>query len=221
MANRIAEEFEDELISGYRIGEGEVVRKGGKALYQKILVLENSTRYKLDLVLKDLVSGKVGAERKAIIPPKFRSEELSISSLILSDHVFLLDDFPDENSMFVLGDVKIRPSLNNVFSSDRPLAIYLQAYHMSLNQTDLQPSMRSTYRISREGDTVLELVDEAGQALQFFSSRRIVLIQELPVVGLKEGRYRLEVVLEDKLSEQSVSADLEFEMREAGQEIGG
>lgn len=211
LSNQIIEEFEDDLATGYRAERREAVGTG-RAMYQKILVLEDKSRYKLDLVVKDLQSGRVGVVRKAIVPPKYGSGELTLSTPILSNQIFLLEDLPDETPMFVLGDVKIRPSIDNVFRSDEPLGLYFQAYNSALDQSSLTPSLSIKFRITHEGDTVLEIVDESEQSVQFFSSRRMVFIQELPIAGLRAGRYNLEVVLNDHVGNKSASAELEFEM---------
>jgi GWxTD domain-containing protein len=220
LSNQIVEEFEDELATGHRAKDGNAAASG-RAVYQKMLVLENTSRYKLDLVVKDLHSGRVGIVRKAIVPPKFGSGELTLSKPILSNQIFLLEDVPDENPMFVLGDVKIRPSLDNVFRSDQPLGLYFQAYNSALDQSSLTPSLSVSFRITHEGDTVLELLDESEQSVQFFSSRRMVFIQELPVMGLRAGRYNLEVRLDDHVGNQSASAELEFEMVDPVGSSGG
>ncbi len=211
LSNRIIEEFEDDLVTGHQLQEGPAVGTG-RAIYQKILILDNESRYKLELVVKDLNSGKVGIVRKAIILPRFGSGELTLSSPILSNQILLLEDLPDGNPMFVLGDVKIRPSLDNVFPSNQPLGLYFQAYNSALDQSSLTPSLRVTFRITHDGETVLELVDESEESVQFFSSQRMVFIQELPIMGLREGRYHLEVRLDDHVGTQTVTAELEFEM---------
>lgn len=215
LSNRIIEEFEDDLVTGYRVREGNAVGTG-RAVYQKLIVLDKVSRYKLDLVVKDQTSGKVGVVRKAIVPPKIDSGKLALSSPVLSNQIFLLDDLPDEDPMFVLGDVKIRPSVDNVFFSNQPLGLYFQAYNSVLDQSTLAPSLRVTCRITHDGETVLELVDESEQCVQFFSSNRMVFIQELPVTGLREGRYQLEVRLDDQVGNQSTTTALEFEMVNPG-----
>jgi len=220
LSNKIVEEFEDELAAGHRVQEGDFVGTG-RAMYQKMLVLDSANRYKLDLVVKDLSSGRVGVVRKAIVPPKISSGELTLSSPILSNQIFLLDELPDEDSMFVLGDVKIRPSLDNLFLSDQPLGLYFQAYNSALDQSSLTPSLTVTFKITHDGETVLELVDESEQSVQFFSSQRMVFIQELPITGLRQGRYHLEVKLDDQVGNQSATAELEFEMVDPSQSKEG
>jgi GWxTD domain-containing protein len=211
LSNRIIDEFEDELMTGYSLQEGQTHGTGG-AMYQKILILENESRYKLTLVAKDLNSGNVGVVRKAIIPPKYSPDSLGISSVLLSSHIYLLDELPEENSMFVLGDLKIRPSLDNVFADNSRVAVYLQAYHSTLDQTSMEPSIRVTSRISRDGNAVVELLDDAGEAVQYYNSERAVLIQELPVAGLEAGNYQLEIELEDRIGNKIASTKTDFEV---------
>jgi len=211
ITNRIVDEFEDELMTGYSLKDGQTPGTGG-AMYQKIVVLDNDTRYKLSLVVKDLNSGKVGVVRKAITPPKYDPSSLGISSLLLSSHIYVLDDLPEDNSMFVLGDLRIRPSLDNVFSHNMRVAMYLQAYHSELDQSRLEPSIRVTSRISRDGDAVVEMLDEAGESVQYFNSERLVLIQELPVASLKEGRYQLEIEVEDRIGNKIAATEADFEV---------
>jgi len=211
ITNRVVKEFEDDLVVGYSPQEGQVAGLG-TSVYQKIIVLETKDRCKLDLVLKDLVSGKVGVVRKALDVPQHSPDEFFLSSVLLSDAIYLLDEMPEDDTMFVLGDVKIRPSLTNVFSLSHPVGLYYQAYNFKLDQSDLTPSLKATYRISRGEDTVVELADESGQGVQFFSSQRAVLLQQLPVNNLEPGHYRLAITLEDRVAERSSTASLEFDL---------
>ena len=215
LANRTVQEFEDDLVSGYTANDGTIPGTGG-ALYQKLLVVDNSTRYKLSLVVKDTQSGKVGVVQKAIVPPRYDPGTVSVSSVILSSHIYLLDELPRGDPMFVLGDVKIRPSLENNFSVARPLGLYFQAYHLDLDQTTLAPYVKVRIRITRGDDTVVELMDESGQAIQYFTSERTVFIQELPVDGLQAGRYHLEVEVLDQVGQRLAAAETDFALTESG-----
>ena len=118
--------------------------------------------------------------------------------------------------MFVLGDVKIRPSLENNFSVARPLGLYFQAYHLDLDQTTLAPYVKVRIRITRGDDTVVELMDESGRAIQYFTSERTVFIQELPVDGLQAGRYHLEVEVLDQVGQRLAAAETDFALTESG-----
>ncbi len=205
MTNRVITEFEDDVISSYR---PEQLEEGLQRLsmYQKILPLDRKMRYKLDLVIKDLNSDNVGVQRIALIPPSASAnDELSVSSLLLSDSVRALESIPDSD-MFVLGDVEVRPFLEKTFYRDHRLAVYLQVYGAELDQTSLRPSLRIAYRVKQGDEQVAEWVDEQGASIQHFSNQRVVIIANLPISDLDTGDYRLEVEVFDQISGKTITA---------------
>ena len=76
LSNRIIDEFEADLVAEARL-------PSGRSAFQKVLLLERKGRYKLDLVIKDLNSGKVGVRRLALIPPPAKND-LAARSVLLS-----------------------------------------------------------------------------------------------------------------------------------------
>lgn len=211
ITNRMITEFEDDLSTFFNETHRE---KGlsGRSLYQKILPLDRKMRYKLDLVVRDLKSGKTGVTRRAIIPPQFHEQDLAVSSLLLSNHIRQLPVIPADNQRFVLGNVWIRPGVREEFTRDQPLGVYLQVYNLSLDQATLTPALRITYRILQDGEILLELVDQSGEAIQFHSQRRVVLIKQVPVRNLPPGKYRLEVEIQDQIKDRKVTASSDFEL---------
>ena len=209
LSNRLVMEFEDDLMIAYR---PELLQKGltERSMYQKILTLEKRGRYKLDLVVKDLRSGKVGVLQQAIIPPPYGEDKLASSSLILSGYIRTLDSAPEQDQMFVLGDVRIRPSMMKLFNQDRSLGVYLQLYNSAIDQTTFQPSLKVSYRILKDGQPVMEVVDEGGESVQYYSGRRVVLIKVLPLRGLERGEYSLQIEVHDQISNQQVTTKDEF-----------
>ena len=210
IANQVVAEFENDLIISY---PPEVFQEALQthSLYQKHLILDPKIRYKIDLVVKDLQGTKVGAVRQAIVSPSFPKEKLVGSSLILSQFIRPLGEIPKDDQMFVLGDVWIHPSLKKVFSSDGRLGVYLQIYNAALDQTDQTPSLEISYKISSQnGEIFTETLDQNGQSIQFYSPRRVVLIKGLPLRHLKAGRYRVQVLVQDRISDETVTAEDSF-----------
>jgi len=209
ITNRVILEFEDDLAAGYPL---EAFNQGLKrhSVYQKIVALDPKLRYKVDLVVKDKASRKVGVVRKALLPPSFASRDLTASSLVLSDLIQILHRAPEQDEMFVLGDVKVRPNPGGEFQADRPLGIYLQLYGAALDQTTLQPSLSVTYRILQGDRVVKELPDLHVEPIQYFSADRVVLVNWVPLDGLEAGRYRVEVAAEDLLTQRSVKVEGRF-----------
>lgn len=212
ITNRIVKEFEDDLMVSY---QPEFFQEGllKRSMYQKILPLDRKMRYKLDLVVKDVKSGKVGVIRQAIVPPSY-SQELTQSSMILSDFIRPLGEIPKEDQMFVLGDVWIRPSMTKEFPADGPLGVYLQVYNAALDQSSYSPALSVRYRVLKDGEPVTETVDESGESIQFFSGQRVVLIKQLLLKGFSPGKYSMEVEVHDRISDQRIHARDQFEVVE-------
>ena len=217
ITNRIITEFEDDVMSSYRadrLDHGLEMR----SIYQKILPLDRRMRYKLDLVVKDLNSGKVGVIRTAIVPPPHAKEKFTASSLILAEGIQPLRSAPKQNEMFVIGDVKVLPNLLKSFSQDKPLGVYLQVYNSALDQTTFSPSLRVSYQLLSDGKTVVEVVDETGESVQYYSGQRVVLIKALSTEHLEPGSYRLKVEVRDLINDQTVSVEDELTIA-AGNQI--
>jgi GWxTD domain-containing protein len=203
VANQIVTEFEDDFFISYKplmLEQG--LRKS--SLYQKTLVLERMSRYKLDLVVKDLNGTNLGVVRTGIFPPPYQPGKLAASSLIMAEYIQFLKQVPQGNQMFVLGDVKVRPSVDGQFQPDRPLGIYFHIYNLQLDQATLRPSLRVRYRIVREGRTAKEFVDEAGESVQYASQDRAVLINRVDLQDLSPGSYGLEVEVEDRIGRAKI-----------------
>jgi hypothetical protein len=216
ITNRVINEFEDDLMISYKPEQlSEKLLKS--SMYQRIITLDPKMRYKLDLVVKDLNSEQIGAIRQAILPPGFGTEKLAASSLVLSNTIRVLKDVPDINEQFVLGDVKIYPSLRNEFTPQMPLGIYLHVYNAALDQSSMAPLLTVTYKLLKGNELLKEAVDEQGESTQYFSNQRIVLIKALSFADLEPGDYRLEVEVNDRLSQQTVTVEDKFRLVEEEQ----
>ncbi|MFH1965962.1 MAG: GWxTD domain-containing protein [Acidobacteriota bacterium] len=211
LTNRVIAEFEDDLVIRYTDDE---LEKGllKSAVYQKVLLLERKLRYKVDFVVKETNSGKTGIIRKAIVPPPYKGDSLQVSTMLLSDQIEVLTEIPDQDEMFVIGDVRILPRLSKQFNNTMPLGVYLQVYNAELDQSTLEPALKIIYTLSKDGETIQQIVDEDGQSMQFFSGRRVVLMKNLSLSGLKPGKYRVEVDIEDALKDEEINLRDDFEV---------
>ncbi len=211
LRNRVVAEFEDDLVVSYK---PEALAAGllSRSVYQKAVSLESKMRYRLDLVVKDLNSDQVGVTRLGIIPPDFDPENLSTSSLILSDYLRPENDEKSLNEMFVIGDIKVRPSLSKVFDKRDPFWVYVHVYNAALDQTNLNPELTASFRVSKDGEKVLEEVDEKGESVQFYSGQRVVLIKQLPLETLGQGKYQIEVEVSDKITDGTIAVSDNFEV---------
>jgi GWxTD domain-containing protein len=215
ITNRLILEFDDDVSSAFSPERMEQALRMGST-YQKILPLEGRMRYKLDLIVKDLNSGKVGVVRQAIFPPAFPDDKFQASSLVLADMIYPLPETPASNEMFLLGNVKVRPRVDKTFAQRNPVGVYLQVYNASIDQTTLAPSLHVRYRLMREGETVSETFDSTGESVQYSSEHRVVLIRGLPTDGLPPGKYGIEVEVTDQVGGAVVTARDSFQISESG-----
>lgn len=212
LGNRLITEFEHDLITS--CSPNQLVKALQKrSSYQKILLLERKQRFKLDLVVKDLNSGKVGVGRHAILPPRHESEQLAASSLILSDFIQILGDMPDKEEMFVLGDVRVLPSLSKTFHPGQALGLYLQIYNAGIDQKTMTPSLKVVCRLLKGDEVLKEVTDPDGRSIQYYSDQRVVLLQRFSLDGLESGDYRVAVGVEDQLSGQSLKLSEKFKIQ--------
>lgn len=216
LSNRVIKEFDDDLSIVYSSQDLQQVGLTRSSIYQKLLILPQGTRCKLDLVVKDLNSGQIGVKSQALAAPRFGSEKLETSSLVLAPLIEILQQIPEDNPMFVIGDVKVRPSLSKTFREGFDSNLYLQVYNAAIDQSTSRPSLKVSYRIRRGEKAVAEMIDLSGESIQLASDQRVVLIKRLPIAELVPGSYHVEVEVEDLISRESVqvSDDLRVEAYE-------
>ena len=83
-----------------------------------------------------------------------------------------------------------------------------QVYNAALDQTTQNPEIR----IERGGKQVKYWSEDAGQSIQFFSERRLVLAKSLPLETLPPAQYVLHVEIQDRLSGDKVETEQRFEI---------
>lgn len=213
LGGRIAAEFEDDLVSAYPAADLERGRKLS-SVYQKLLFLEPSRRYKLDLVVRDQRSSRIGVKSSAIIPGEYSGPDLRMSSVLLSNHVRQVAE-SDAGKMFVLGDLKIHPSPDNTFSKGAPIGAYLQLYNFGVDQASGEPSIQVVYSLFREGELVERVEDATGSSILSFSNDRAVLLKALPADLFNPGTYRVRISISDKVTGQDAEAEASFRIEDA------
>ncbi|HSR68019.1 MAG TPA: GWxTD domain-containing protein [Acidobacteriota bacterium] len=211
ITNKVVAEFEEDLIASFAPGDIEKGRTG-RTLFQKLLPLKGRMRYKLTLVAKDVNGAKIGVVNQGITPPAAEGESLDSSSLVVADYIRQADTVPAdfEEQQFILGDLIVRPTLTRNFPQGGTLGLYMQVYNAALDQTTRSPALGVTYRILRDGQAVHEIEDVAGTSLFFYSDQRVVLVKGLPLKDLPEGKYSIEVEVEDHITGQDLSVSGTF-----------
>ena len=99
-----------------------------------MIPVERGTRYRLDLVVKDVNSGNVGVQRRGIIPPPYTPEGLASSTLLISDHIVPLKEADAAGIAQALTDLYEQTHGKFAKAANKPL---IQALVTSNNISDV------------------------------------------------------------------------------------
>jgi len=181
-----------------------------KSVYQKVLPLRPG-RYKLSVVVKDDLNGHMGSMEIGIQVPRFDEEQLASSSLILADLIQPLPTAQVGSGPFVIGGTKVRPSVNQQFTRDQNLGIYMQVYNLGLDPQTHRPSADIHYEIVKDGRAFLNQTEQAAKIAN--ASQQLTLQKTMPLRGLQPGKYTVQVKVTDNVKKQTVAPTATFELR--------
>ena len=170
--------------------------------------------YRLELVVKDLVGETMGTYRTAMRVPAFDDEALAASSLILADKIERVPIRSLGTGQFVIGSSKVRPRINYAFKQDERMGIYMQVYNLGQNEETSRPIGNVTYQIASLDNPSELLLDfsEDVNTIRGASARQVVIEKLLPLQSLEPGEYRLNVMVEDNVKNESLSPSATFKV---------
>jgi len=189
------------------------------SLYQEALSLRPG-RYRLDIVLKDVNSGKVGVFSRSITVPDFAADDkLSASTLVLAD---LMEPLPARDiggGRFILGDHRVRPRVPPgngapaAFQRGQQVNLWMQAYNLAVDEITRKPSATvETYVVntatrSRVFDFI-QSTDQMGNV-----GNQLTLRQSLAPDNLAPGVYEVTIKVDDLVAKQSIAPVAKFEVK--------
>lgn len=180
--------------------------KERKSVYQKAIALAPGT-YKVNVVVRDVVSGKAGVRNLPVNVPRYDAEKLSTSTLILASRLYQTTD-SDIGGQFVIGDKKVIPNVSAKYKKGQEVGIYMQVYNAGIDQTTLRPSVDVNYVLIKDGRELLNQ-PENWEGLSD-SGQRLTLARLLPTEGLKAGEYELKIKIRDRVTNQTLEPNAKF-----------
>jgi GWxTD domain-containing protein len=183
-----------------------------KSLYQEAIPLSPG-RYKLSLVLKDDLNGHMGSEELGFVVPNFAADndKLTHSSLILADQILPIPTTQVGSGPYVIGGTKVRPSVNNTFTRDQTLGIYMQVYNLGIDDKTKKPSLDVRYVVEKDGKTLLDQAEDAANLKK--ASQQYTVVKKMGLQVLTPGKYTVQIKVTDNIKKQSVSPSATFEVR--------
>ena len=175
--------------------------KERKSAYQKAVPLAPGT-YKVEVVVRDIVSGATGVQKIGFTVPKYDPKQLGTSTLVLASKLENITNPAVETTMFRIGQTKVVPNLSAVYKQGQPIGLYMQVYNVGTDQTTLRPSVDVQYVLMKDGKEVGKQ-SEDWQGLADYG-QRLTLARLLDSRKLGVGEYSIEVRIRDRVSGQSV-----------------
>lgn len=212
MTRRVQSTFE-ETVSIQTTAERMHQEVGRSSVYNKSVPLAPGM-YRLELVVKDLVGETMGTYRTALRVPEFDDEALAASSLIIADKIERVPIRSLGTGQFVIGSSKVRPRIDDSFKRDEKMGIYMQIYNLGQSEETSRPEGNVTYQIARldSPDELLLNFTEDVNSIRGASSRQVVIEKLLPLQSLEPGEYRLSLLVQDDIKNESLAPTATFKV---------
>ncbi len=214
LSGRIQYEFEDRVYVDDP-GTGQLAQLG-RSMYQHPIPLK-SGRYKMEWVVRDAHSGKIGTSRHVIVAPRQVKGRMFFSPLILADRIRFDREGNPLAPFATLSGLKVYPNLqgNSFLVGDR-IGVYFELYNFAVDEASGEPDLRILLRIldHAERDIKQLKLDEMG--MTFLGDR--AAISTLLYLDDSPGEYRLHISIHDAISDQKEEIAERFRIREEGKD---
>jgi len=209
LTDKVVQTFEDPVIKDYPDSLfSQAVKQ--QSIYQKALPLRPGL-YRLDIVVKDVNSGNVGAVNTRLAVPRYDENKLEASTLILADQIERVPAKQIGTGQFVLGSSKVRPKLDASFSPSEKMGIYLQVYNLKPDEKTHKSDASFVYTVKRGDQQVMQFKETSADMKQ--TGEQVTIERLLPLATLTPGKYTLEVSATDKLAQSTISRSADFTVK--------
>lgn len=191
--------FEDSVVANATKAELIEV-KDRKSIYQKAIALAPGT-YKVDVVVRDVVTGNKGIVNQGFTVPRYDDKKLSTSTLILATKLRNTNE-RDIGGMFVIGNAKVIPNLAGNYQQGQDVGVYLQVYNAGIDQTTLRPAVDVEYVLLKGGKEVLRQSEDWSGLSD--SGQRLTLARLLPTTAMPLGEYEIKIITKDRVGGQVI-----------------
>ncbi|HKY03243.1 MAG TPA: GWxTD domain-containing protein [Blastocatellia bacterium] len=205
--------FED-IVQTARYTEDQLpAAQAQRSVYQKNVVLPPG-RYKIDVVARDVVSGKTGILHHSFEVPRYQEKQLATSTLILAASIEPLDNKAIPAGQFIIGRYKVKPFVSGIYKPGQNLAMFLQVYDAEMDQATLQPALKVEYIISKGSQEVTRIVEDGKSKLGIIDlkGQQLTIARGIPLVGplAEPGTYTVTMKITDQVSQKVVTPQAQF-----------
>jgi GWxTD domain-containing protein len=185
-------------------------------LYWKALPLRPG-RYRLDIAIKDVNNpDHVGVFAQAITVPRYDDDQLSASSLILSDKMYRVPSKQIGTGNFIIGNTFVRPRVTASattpasFHRSQNLNFWMQVYNLGIDEKSKQNGAKITYEIIDTASNKM-LLDTSEDSKKLGANLdQLTVEKSLPLASLQPGKYLVKIMVDDSISKQEIAQSAPF-----------
>jgi GWxTD domain-containing protein len=211
LSGRVVQTFEDTIRRDF---PDSLLQQSllASSIYQKAVPLRPGL-YRLDIVLKDTGNDNVGVINTRLAVPPFDDDKMATSSLILADEMLPVASKEIGIGQFVIGSTKVRPKLDQTFSTAEQMGIFLQLYNLKTDEKTHKNNVSVNVQVFQGDKPVAHLTQTSEQLKQ--TGEELTLEQTMPLAALPPGKYRLQIDATDAVANQTVSRTTDFTVAQA------
>ena len=214
LSGRIQYEFEDQIYVDDP-GPGQLAQRG-RSIYQHPIPLK-SGRYKIEWVVRDVHSGKIGTSRHVIVAPRQVKGQMFFSPLVLADRIRFDRDANPLAPFATLSGLKVYPNLqDNSFYVGNKIGVYFELYNFAVDAASGEPDLRILLRILDQAKREIKQLRLDEMGMTFLGDRAAV--STLLYLENSPGEYRLHISIHDAISDQKEEIAERFRIREEGED---
>ncbi len=207
LGGRVVHEFEESIYRDLRSEREHVARD---VYFQKKLPLHPGL-YKLNVIVRDQQSGRMGAIQHRLGLPMKVPSELNLSSVTLAEYIVPAQgETLTEPFVTPLG-WKVYPSMDGEFQPEDPLGTYFEIYGYAVDGASQAPDLGIHTRVwDRKGKAIL---NSPGQNQIVPYTDRVLVAQVFDLKSLEPGDYRLEIKVEDRIAGADTAGEALFQVK--------
>lgn len=200
--------FEDTVSSEM---PAEMLQKAmnGSQIYSKTIPLAPGT-YRLNIVAKDVVGNTMNNFEMALNVPHYDEDQLGASSVILADQIERVDTKSIGAGPFVIRSSKVRPRVGDTFKQNETMGIYTEFYNLGMDEKTKKPEGTIEYDVLNASNEKVMSQTEDLTAIPNASAFLVTVEKKLPLRSLAPGKYTIQLKVNDKLKNQSLTPSAQF-----------
>jgi hypothetical protein len=113
--------------------------------------------------------------------------------------------------MFVIGGMKVRPRVDEVFKREEKMGIYMKVYNLGSDETTHKPVGEVEYEIVKKGsnERIATMKEDLSQ-IPDASSTQVTIEKFLNLKGLDPGVYTVKLKITDRSKNQVLTPSADF-----------